>query len=236
MDATVDGPTEAAGDRGRAAPGEPAPAPDVLAGIEEVSSEAELRALVGEPSHHAAHKTRDRLHALDRQWLAQSPFCLIATADATGRCDVSPKGDPAGFTHVLDDTTLVIPDRPGNKRVDGFRNVLVNPRVGLLYMLPGRGDTLRINGRARLLRDAPFFDELVVKGHRPRLALLVEIEEVFSHCPKALLRSELWEPESWRPEALPSRARMVRELEAQDVPLAALEEHYGPRYAERLYG
>ncbi|MFE7316262.1 pyridoxamine 5'-phosphate oxidase family protein [Streptomyces sp. NPDC057555] len=231
MDASASRAAQAAADRGHTAPVEPA----ALAGIEEIGSEAELRALLGEPSSHAAHKTRDRLHALDRQWLAHSPFCLLATSDAAGRCDVSPKGDPAGFTHVLDDTTLVIPDRPGNKRVDGFRNVLANPRVGLLYVLPGRSDTLRINGRARLLRDAPFFDALVVKGHRPRLALLVEVEEVFYHCAKAFLRSELWKPETWQPEALPSRARIVKGLEAQDMPLEALEEHYGPRYAERLY-
>ncbi|MEV0601436.1 pyridoxamine 5'-phosphate oxidase family protein [Streptomyces sp. NPDC050315] len=207
-----------------------------LEGLVEVTSEAELRELVGEPSAHAAHKTRPALHALDRQWLANSPFCLLATADAEGRCDVSPKGDPAGFTLVLDDTTIVIPDRPGNKRVDGFRNVLTNPHVGLAYVLPGRGDTLRINGRARLLRDAPFFDELVVKGHRPALALLVEIEEVFHHCSKAFLRSGLWRTETWNPEALPTRARICKALEAPDLPLEALEAHYGPRYADRLYG
>ncbi|MFE5739065.1 pyridoxamine 5'-phosphate oxidase family protein [Streptomyces celluloflavus] len=207
-----------------------------LTGIAEITSEAELRELIGEPSAHAAHKTRRRLHDMDRQWLAHSPFCLMATSDAEGRCDVSPKGDPAGFTHVLDDTTLVIPDRPGNRRVDGFMNVLGNPHVGLSYLLPGRGDTLRINGRARLLRDAPFFDELIVKGNRPRLALLVEVEEVYYHCSKAFLRSELWQPETWEPDALPSRARIVKRVEAQDVPLEALEEHYGPRYGERLYG
>ncbi|AWN26463.1 pyridoxamine 5'-phosphate oxidase family protein [Streptomyces libani] len=207
-----------------------------LTGIVEISSAAELRELFGEPSSHAANKTRHRLHDLDRQWLARSPFCVIATADAQGRCDASPKGDPAGFTHVLDDTTLVIPDRPGNKRVDGWMNVLANPHVGLNYLLPGRGDTLRINGRARLLRDAPFFDALIVKGHRPRLALLVEVEEVFYHCSKAFLRSELWKPETWQPDALPSRARIVKGVEAQDMPLEELEQHYGPRYAERLYG
>ncbi|MGW2021583.1 pyridoxamine 5'-phosphate oxidase family protein [Streptomyces decoyicus] len=206
------------------------------AGIVEVSSAAELRELIGEPSSHAANKTRHRLHDLDRQWLAHSPFCVIATADAQGRCDVSPKGDPAGFTHVLDDTTLVIPDRPGNKRLDGMMNLLGNPHVGLDYFLPGRGDTLRINGRARLLRDAPFFDELTVKGNRPRLALLVEVEEVFYHCSKAFLRSQLWNPETWQPDALPSRARIVKGVEAQDMPLAALEQHYGPGYAEKLYG
>ncbi|WP_336053296.1 pyridoxamine 5'-phosphate oxidase family protein [Streptomyces sp. CA2R101] len=205
-------------------------------GMVEVSSEGELRELIGEPSSHAANKTRHRLHDLDRRWLARSPFCVIATADAQGRCDVSPKGDPAGFTHVLDDTTLVIPDRPGNKRLDGMRNILGNPHVGLDYFLPGRGDTLRINGRARLLRDAPFFDELVMKGNRPRLALLVEVEEVFYHCSKAFLRSELWNPETWQPDALPSRARIVKGVELPDMPLEELERHYGPEYAKKLYG
>ncbi|MFJ3955336.1 pyridoxamine 5'-phosphate oxidase family protein [Streptomyces libani] len=207
-----------------------------LTGVVEITSAAELRELIGEPNSHAANKTRHRLHELDRQWLARSPFCVIATADTEGRCDASPKGDPAGFTHVLDDTTLVIPDRPGNKRMDGWMNVLGNPHVGLNYLLPGRGDTLRINGRARLLRDAPFFDALIVKGHRPRLALLVEVEEVFYHCSKAFLRSELWKPETWQPDALPSRARIVKGVEAQDRSLEELEQHYGPRYAERLYG
>ncbi|MFH8345699.1 pyridoxamine 5'-phosphate oxidase family protein [Streptomyces sp. NPDC018045] len=204
--------------------------------VAEVASERELRELIGEPSDHALYKVRDRLHDLDRQWLASSPFCYVATSDAEGRCDVSPKGDPAGFTTVLDDTTIAIPDRPGNKRVDGFRNILANPQVGLNYILPGRGDTLRINGRARILRDAPFFDTMVVKGNRPRLVLLVEIDEVFYHCSKAFLRSRLWQPESWRPDALPSRARMVKGVEVPGIPLEHLEEHYGPRYAERLYG
>ncbi|KAA6222756.1 pyridoxamine 5'-phosphate oxidase family protein [Streptomyces albofaciens JCM 4342] len=204
--------------------------------VTEVASERELRELVGEPNDHAAHKVRTRLHDLDRQWLARSPFCYVATSDAEGRCDVSPKGDPAGFTLVLDDTTIAIPDRPGNKRVDGFRNILANPQVGLDYVLPGRGDTLRVNGRARILSDAPFFDAMVVKGHRPRLALLVEIDEVFYHCAKAFLRSRLWEPESWRPDALPSRARIAKGVEVPDTPLEQLEEHYGARYGDRLYG
>ncbi|WP_344322039.1 pyridoxamine 5'-phosphate oxidase family protein [Streptomyces macrosporus] len=204
--------------------------------LTEVASEAELRELVGDPVPYVKDKVRTALHELDRQWLAHSPLCLIATSAADGSCDVSPKGDPPGFALVLDDRTIAIPDRPGNKRLDGFRNVLSNPRVGLIFLVPGRGDTLRINGRARLVRDAPFFDEMVVRNNRPRLALVVEIEEVYHHCAKAFLRSGAWDPESWRPEALPSRARIAKALERSDVPLEALEEYYGPRYAERLYG
>ena len=160
--------------------------------------EAELRELLGgEPSAGAVRKERTALHDLDRQWLAASPFCLVATSAPDGTCDVSPKGDPPGFAHVIDDRTIAIPERPGNRRGDGYRNILGNPHVGLIFLVPGRGDTLRINGRARLVRDAPFFDHMVVRGHRPVLAMVVEVEQVFHHCAKAFLRSKLWDPESW---------------------------------------
>jgi len=207
----------------------------VGADLVEVADERELRALVGEPSAGAVRKERDRLHELDRQWLAASPFWLLATAGADGTCDVSPKGDPAGSVLVLDDRTLALAERPGNRRVDGFLNVLANPHVGLLFLVPGRGDTLRVNGRARPLRDAPWFDELVVREHRPRLALLVEVEQVFSHCSKAFLRSHLWEPDSWAPDAVPSRPRIARALERPDTPIEELERYYGPSYADGLY-
>ncbi|MFI9361433.1 pyridoxamine 5'-phosphate oxidase family protein [Kitasatospora sp. NPDC053057] len=202
----------------------------------EITSESELRELLGSPTPRDAAKVRTSLHEHDRRWLAASPFCVVSTASADGSCDASPKGDPAGFTLVLDDTTIVLPERPGNRRTDGFRNILANPHVGLLYVIPGRGDTLRINGRARLLRDAPFFDRLVVNGHRPPGALLVEIEEVFYHCSKSFLRSALWKPESWDPQAAPSRARIAKSLERPDEELADLEQYYGPRYGARLYG
>jgi PPOX class probable FMN-dependent enzyme len=209
----------------------------VVAEFVEITDDAELTALLGGvPLRRVAEKVRPRLHELDRAWLARSPFCLVGTSDADGRCDVSPKGDPPGFTLVLDDTTIALPERPGNRRGDGFRNVLRNPHVGLLYFVPGRGDTLRINGRARLVRDAPFFDRLVVRGHRPVLALVVEVDEVFYHCPKAFLRSALWEPESWAPREVPSRAVIAKALERPDDSLAELEEYYGPAYAAKLYG
>lgn len=202
----------------------------------EVTSEAELRALVGEPIARAANKARPRLHELDRQWLAASAFCLVATAAADGTCDVSPKGDPAGFTLVLDDSTIAIPERPGNRRVDGFRNVLSNPHVGLIYLVPGRGDTLRINGRARVVRDGPFFDDMIVKGNRPALALVVDIEEIFHHCSKAFLRSALWKPETWNSDVLPSRAHIAHTVERTDDSLEDLQRYYGPEYEKRLYG
>ncbi|MBB5785234.1 pyridoxamine 5'-phosphate oxidase family protein [Nonomuraea jabiensis] len=202
----------------------------------EIGSEAELRELLGEVMPRAATKERVRLHERDREWLAASPFCLIATSDEAGTCDVSPKGDPAGFVHVIDDTTIAIPDRPGNRRADGFLNVLTNPHVGLIFLIPGRNETLRINGRARLIREAPFFDEMIVKGHRPHLALVVEIEQIFFHCAKAFLRSSLWKPDSWEPEVLPSHARLVKDVQKVEESLEQLESYYGETYAQRLYG
>ncbi len=201
----------------------------------EITSEAEVRELVGEPLPRVATKDRRVLHEYDKQWLANSRFCLVATSGADGSCDVSPKGDPPGFTLVLDDTTIAIPERPGNRRVDGFRNILANPHVGLIYLIPGRGDTLRINGRARLVREAPFFDQMIVKGHRPLLAVVVEIQQVFYHCSKAFLRSDLWRPATWNPEAAPSRARIAQRLEQPDEALEDLQRYYGPAYATRLY-
>lgn len=203
----------------------------------EIGSIEELRNLLGVPGVRAATKERTRLHAQDREWLATSPFCVIATADADGHCDASPKGDPAGrLVYVLDDTTIAIAERPGNRRADGYGNILSNPHVGIISLIPGRNETLRINGRARLLRDAPFFEEMTVRGHRPVLALLVEIDTIFFHCAKAFMRSELWRPESWRPEVLPSHATLVKAVQDTPETLAELEEYYSPaNYTKQLY-
>ncbi|MEU6854254.1 pyridoxamine 5'-phosphate oxidase family protein [Actinacidiphila alni] len=203
--------------------------------MREITDEAELRELLGEPTPVVRDKVRTRLHDLDREWLAAAPLCLVATSAADGSCDVSPKGDPAGFTLVLNDRTIAIPERPGNRRADGFHNILTNPHIGLIFFIPGRGDTLRINGRARLLREADFFDRMVVRGNRPQFAVLVDIDEVFFHCSKAFLRSDLWKPDTWHPEAMASRARISKALERREDSLEALEEYYGPAYAERIY-
>lgn len=205
-------------------------------GVQEITSEAELRDLLGEVKPRAITKERTALVETDRRWLAASPFCLIATSGADGSCDVSPKGDPPGFTKVLDDTTIAIPDRYGNRRADGFRNILVNPHAGLIYLVPGRRETLRINGWARIVREAPFFDDMIVKGHRPSLALVVEIEQIFFHCMKSFMRSHLWEPDTWLPEVLPSHARLVKSVQPTDESLEELERYYGTAYSTGLYG
>ena len=191
----------------------------------EVTTVDELRAVVGHPVEAVAKKVTDRLSGAHRLWLAHSPLGFVATTDAQGRVDVSPKGDPPGFVQVLDEMTIAIPERPGNKRVDGYLNVLQRPHVGTLFVIPGRGDTLRINGRARILSDADYFDAMVVQGKRPILALEIAVEEVFFHCAKAFLRSDAWDPQRWDPTAVPSVAQMAKAMRT-DMSLEELERYF----------
>ncbi|MCT7658471.1 pyridoxamine 5'-phosphate oxidase family protein [Mycobacterium deserti] len=192
----------------------------------EVSTADELRDIVGHPNEYVANKVKRRLAPVQRDWLAHSPLCFVATTDADGRVDVSPKGDPPGFVHVIDDTTIAIPERPGNKRVDGYLNVLQQPHVGTVFVIPGRGDTLRINGTARVLADADYFDALTVKGKRPILALEIAIDEVFFHCAKAFLRADAWVPSTWNPTAVPSVAQMAKAVLKTDVDQEELDHYY----------
>jgi len=211
--------------------------PEAQAGWTEIADATALTTLLGEPTERVRTKARRALSELDVAWLASSPFCVLATAAAAGGADASPKGDPAGdLVHVIDETTIALAERPGNRRADGYHNILENPHVGLIFVIPGRGDTLRVNGRAQLVSDAPFFDDLVVKGHRPLLALVVEIDEVFHHCAKAFMRSSLWDPETWDPEIrVPRRAVLAHELDRPESTVAELDEYYGPSYADGLY-
>jgi PPOX class probable FMN-dependent enzyme len=175
-----------------------------------VDSEARLRAVLGRPSERALGKERARLDEHCRNFIARAPFLILGTADAAGRCDVSPKGDQPGFVTVLDETHLAIPDRIGNARLDGMRNILNNPHVGLIFLVPGREDTLRVNGRAWIVEDDEILDRMVVQGKRPPFAIGVEVEEAFMHCPRAFMRAGLWKPERW-PDVndLPSMAAML---------------------------
>ncbi|MBB5913474.1 hypothetical protein BJY24_002341 [Nocardia transvalensis] len=203
--------------------------------MSEITNAAELRELLGEPHPRAADKERVALHPRDRQWIATAPFVVLATSDADGNCDASPKGDPAGFVQVIDDTTIAIPERPGNRRADGYLNILSNPHVGVIFLIPGRNETLRVNGRARLVRDAPYFDDMIVKGHRPILAVEVAIEQIFFHCAKAFMRSSLWKPEGWPQDDLPGAARLAKEVQTNlTETLEQLEERYAPANYEKL--
>src|SRR5438132_5849585 len=190
-----------------------------------VSSVTALRAMVGQPSEVARNKQLDYLDQHCLAFIARSPFLLLGTSSAEGGCDVSPKGDAPGFAAVLDERTLAIPDRPGNKRLDSLKNILENPRVGLLFVVPGKGETLRINGRATIVRDPALLARLAFEGKQPLLAIVVEVEEAFAHCSKAFIRSHLWEPERWPDSsALPSIAQMVMDhARPTDVTLEELE-------------
>jgi len=190
-----------------------------------VTSVETLREIVGgEPSEVARKKEIQALDAHSRTFIARSPFLLLGTADAQGRCDVSPKGDAPGFVRVLDDHHLVIPDRPGNKRLDGMRNILVNPHVGVIFLVPGSDFTLRVNGRASITCDPDLLATLSAQGKTPRLAIGVAVEEVFLHCARSFRRGRLWDPESWPgADALPSMPCMLYDQTNGAMSLEALE-------------
>lgn len=177
-----------------------------------ITDESQLRAVFGWPTERALNKQIDHLDRHCRAIIAKSPFLLLGTSDSTGRCDVSPKGDYPGFVRVLDDNTIAIPDLPGNNRLDTLTNMLNNPQVGLIFMVPGMNETLRVNGKVRLVRDADLLESLAYQGKLPKLAIVVDIQEVFSHCPKAFMRSKLWAVESQIDRSeLPSFAEILRD-------------------------
>src|SRR6185312_1583665 len=176
-----------------------------------VATEAELRGIVpGTPSERAQLKDRKGLDAESRRFIGLSPFLLISTAGADGTCDVSPKGDAPGFVRVLDDARLVIPERNGNKRFDSLKNLLTNPHIGVLFVVPGSDYTLRVNGRAWITHDQSLLNSLVAEGVTPKLAVVVEVEQAYFHCVKSFRRSKLWLKDSWpSADALPSYACTV---------------------------
>ena len=202
-----------------------------------ITSEEELRTLVGKPSELAIRKEISYLDAHCRAFIARSPFVLIATSGASGRADVSPKGDPPGFVQVLDEHRLVIPDRPGNRRLDGMRNLLENPHVGLLFLIPGLEETLRVNGRAWIIRDEEVLARCAVMGKRPTLALGVYAEECFIHCAKAFKRAQLWQPDQWPDRAgLASPSEMlVDHARPKDMTVPQMDRLLQESYSKNLY-
>jgi len=200
-----------------------------------VTSRQELRAIFGEPSERAVLKCRSSLDEHSRAFIAASPFVLLATSNAAGQCDVSPKGDAPGFVLVRDDTHLVVPDRPGNNRTDGMTNILENPHIGMIFLVPGRGDTLRVNGRAFVVRDTLILARCEVQGKRPKVAIGVEVEEAYLHCPKAFRRASLWAPEKWAdPQLLPSFAQMLWDQVPQKPSGMATADDYARDQERRL--
>jgi uncharacterized protein len=162
----------------------------------QVTNKTELHGLYGEPLERAVKKQLDHLDKHCRAFIALSPFLVLATAASDGSCDASPRGDAPGFVAVLDDKTLVLPDRRGNNRVDSLENVTGNPHVGLLFLVPGMDETLRVNGRARIVQNEALLAPLAVRGQAPRTGLLVTVEEAYLQCGKALIRSDLWNVEN----------------------------------------
>ncbi|MER6303062.1 MSMEG_1061 family FMN-dependent PPOX-type flavoprotein [Kitasatospora sp. NPDC001539] len=187
---------------------------------------AQLRDVYEQPGEHALRKQVDRLHDVAQQLIACSSLVFVASADAAGRCDVSPRGGPAGLVSVLDEYTLAIPDATGNKRLDTLHNILETGRVGLLFVVPGRDTTLRVNGRACVSTDPELLGRLTAVGKPPRSAIVVAVEEVYAHCPKALMRGSAWKPEAWlAADAQPSSAQVtLSHLRDESLSVEAIEQ------------
>ena len=201
-----------------------------------ITDQDALRDYYGAPSELAVKKQIDYLDRHCRNFIALSPFVVIGSQGADGRGDVSPRGDAPGFVQVLDDRTLAIPDRPGNNRVDTLSNVLDNPAVGLLFLVPGMNETLRVNGRARLVLDETLLEAMVVQGKTPRAALVVEVEEAYLQCAKALYRSKLWEDDhKIERRSFPSLARVIADQAGGGIDVEAADARVEEAYRTKLY-
>lgn len=194
----------------------------------------ELRAIVGEPTELVASKIAARLNELTRQFIERSPFVCVATRMPGGGIDVSPRGDPASFVRILDEATLLIPERPGNRLADTLANLIADPAIGLLFLIPGVGDSFRVNGRGAITDERELLAASEVEGKLPRLGIVVEIEEAYTHCSKALIRSDLWNPERQIDRSeLPSPGAILRSLNNPQLDAAAYDREREERYARR---
>jgi uncharacterized protein len=199
-----------------------------------IRDEASLRELIGTPSELVAGKVADRLNELTRQFIERSPFVCVATGRPDGGLDVSPRGDPVGFVRILDERTLLLPERPGNRLADTLTNLLADPRIALLFLVPGVGDTFRVNGRAALVDDEELLAPSAVEGKVPSLGILVRIEEAYTQCSKALIRSDLWNPERHIDRSeLPSSGAIMRSLADPELDAEEYDRARAERYARR---
>jgi uncharacterized protein len=199
-----------------------------------ISNESELREVIGSVQDGVTAKIADHLNDLTRQFIERSPFVCVATAAPDGGLDVSPRGDPAGFVRILDERTLLLPDRPGNRIADSLRNLLEDSRIALLFLIPGVGDTFRVNGRAVIVDDPELLAPSAVEGKVPKLGLLVSIEEAYTQCPKALIRSDLWNPERHIDRSeLPSPGKILRSLTQPSFDADEYDRERAGRYARR---
>jgi PPOX class probable FMN-dependent enzyme len=200
-----------------------------------ITTEDDLRELIGGvPAPVVVTKLSDRLNELTRRFVERSPFVCIATGRPDGGLDVSPRGDPPGFVRILDECTLLLPDRPGNRLADTLTNLLVDPRIALLFLIPGVGDSFRVNGRGRIVADDELLAASAVDGRIPRLGIVVEIEEAYTQCSKALIRSDLWNPERHiERDELPSSGEILRSLNDPGFDAEQYDRERAERYARR---
>ncbi|RUS47934.1 pyridoxamine 5'-phosphate oxidase family protein [Cohnella sp. AR92] len=202
-----------------------------------VNSEEELRNLVGYPSELVNHKVIHHLDSHCSDFISLSPLVFISSSDDQGFCDVSPRGDAPGFVYILDDKRIVIPERPGNRRMDTLRNIIKNPKVGLIFLIPGLEETLRINGQAQIIKDSELLLHMQVNGKVPLLGIGILIEECYVHCAKAFKRSSVWDANSWvNKDKLPNVARMIS-AHAKQIGLSEEEvsKALHESYTKRLY-
>jgi len=209
-----------------------------------VTSLAELDALVPPPGEGAAGKTMHGIERYARQYIGLSPFCCLATSDGKGNADVTPRGDQPGFVRVIDEKTLLIPERPGNNRLDSLRNIIQHPSLGLLFFIPGFEDTLRVNGRGRVTKDPGLLADSAVDGKGAKFGVLVAVEEAFFHCAKAFRRSRLWDPTAQvARNTMPTLARMIMDQMADvanealpdQAEVSALDAEIEEDYRTQLY-
>ena len=201
-----------------------------------ISTPAQLREVLGNPSAMVEAKVIPRLDVHCREFIAKCPFLLVASADGAGKVDVSPKGDPAGFVQVLDDHTIAIPERLGNRLADTFLNILQRPHVGLLFMVPGKRETLRAGGTARIVRDDWLLERMAIGGIKPALATVVTLDRAFFHCAKCVIRSGLWSPEKWPDTAgLSTLAQAVKDHAQLKDSVAVVQAGIDASYRDRLY-
>jgi PPOX class probable FMN-dependent enzyme len=206
--------------------------------IRTITSESELRDIIGVPAEVVTAKLADRLNELTRQFIERSPFVCVATGRPGGGLDVSPRGDPPGFVRVLDERTVLLPDRPGNRIADTLTNLLADPRIALLFLIPGVGDTFRVNGTAVITDDAELLAPSTVTGRAPKLGIVVTVREAYTQCAKALIRSDLWNPEHHiERSVLPSSGEILKAISLPDLNVAEHERERAERYAhgEGLY-
>jgi PPOX class probable FMN-dependent enzyme len=199
-----------------------------------VATDAQLRQLIGEPAALTCAKISDRLNAMTRLFVERSPFVCLATSDPAGHCDLSPRGDPAGFVRILDDRTLLLPERPGNRLADSLRNILANPHIGLLFVVPGATDTFRVNGRAAITTDPDLLAPCAVEGKPPLLGILVDIDEAYTQCSKALLRSQLWDPGRFVDAGtMPTGGQVHRAIQGEAFDAEQYDRERAARYRRR---